>query len=345
MDFGLFVLISLFYALIGLRVVGRLVRGWRETFDRRFTPADRSLVDQAAFFVLVPISVALHELGHAVAIRLLGGRVEGWGYYLFAGYVGYDPTDFTRPERIAVAAAGTIVNLLLAAGAVALVFLRRPPMRAAFNELLLQFTLLSLVNALVVYPLLDLFSGLNGDWNQMYRGGVPALSAAIFVAHAGILGLVVWAWRSERVRSRMAALTQAPPGLRRLSLASRHRSAATDAGGGDSSVEAVLQEAARRVAGGWPARVEAAIQRRPEGVLLILTWRADGLRRMVLAWAPETGGVEFTGAVGPEGLPPARRPLGRELGPFDADRLTLALRVAMEAVDVWTPARESIGST
>jgi Zn-dependent protease len=116
MGFGPFVLISLFYVVVGVRVVAQLARSWRQTFDRRFTPADRSLVDQAAFFVLLPISVALHELGHAVAIWLFGGSVEGWGYYGFAGYVGYDPTDFSRAERIWVAAAGTIVNLLLAAG-------------------------------------------------------------------------------------------------------------------------------------------------------------------------------------------------------------------------------------
>ncbi len=344
MDFGPFVLLSLFYALLGVRVVGQLATRWRETFDRRFTAADRSLVDQAAFFVLVPVSVALHELGHAIAIRLLGGRVEDWGYYLFAGYVSFDPTDFTRAERILVAAAGTIVNVLLAAGAVALVVGRRPPMRPAFNELLLQFTLLSLVNALVVYPLLDLVSGLNGDWSQMYRGGVPALSAAILAVHAGILGLVVWAWRSDRVRARIAALTAAPPGLQRLPVSGRSRSGQRSSDRADSGTEAVLRDSAARVASGWPVRVEGAIQRRPEGILLVLSWRGDGLLRTVLAWAPADGGVELSGAVSSEGTPPSRRSLGRERVPVDADRLTLALRVAMETVDTWTPAPESVPS-
>ena len=128
MGFGPFVLLSLFYAIIGVRVIGQLVARRRETFDRRFTLADRALVDQAAFFVLVPISVALHELGHAVAIWLQGGTVEGWGYYLFAGYVSFDAAPFDRAQRVLVAVAGTVVNVLLAAGAVGLVFLRRPPM-------------------------------------------------------------------------------------------------------------------------------------------------------------------------------------------------------------------------
>ena len=76
MGFGPFILISLFYAVIGVRVVTQVVQRRRELFDRRFTIADRSLVDQAAFFILVPISVALHELGHAVAVWLAGGTVK-----------------------------------------------------------------------------------------------------------------------------------------------------------------------------------------------------------------------------------------------------------------------------
>lgn len=354
MGFGPFLLISLFYAVIGVRVVRQLVARRREVFDLRFTPADRALVDQAAFFVLVPISVALHEFGHAVAIWGFGGRVESWGYYLFAGFVGFDPSDFTRAERVVVAAAGTLVNLLLGIGALALVFGRRPPMRAAYNELLIQFTFLSVLNALVVYPLLDLFSGLNGDWSQMYRGGVPALSAVIFVVHAGTLGAGFWAWRNDRVKARIATLTDAAPGafgaLRRVPLGGRGPTGrAVESPPPDpSSPEAVLHEAARRVASGWSAAVEAAIQRRPEGVLLVLSWHGGGLRRSVLAWAAgqsRTGDVELSGAAGPDDIAPTGRPLGREPGPLDADRLTLALRLAMEQVEVWTPAEHSTGSS
>ena len=48
--------------MLGVRVVYQLARNFRQTFDRNFTPQDRLLVDQAAFFVLLPVSVALHEL-------------------------------------------------------------------------------------------------------------------------------------------------------------------------------------------------------------------------------------------------------------------------------------------
>ena len=102
-------------------------------------------------------------------VRLYGGQVLDWGFYGFAGYVAFDPREFTDAQQIVIAAAGTAVNLLLAGIAVALVFLKRPPFRAAINELLITFTWISLLNALVVYPLLDFVSGLEGDWTQMYR--------------------------------------------------------------------------------------------------------------------------------------------------------------------------------
>lgn len=330
MGFGPFVVLSIFYALIGLRVVGQLARHWRATFDRHFTAADRSLVDQTAFFVLVPISVALHEFGHAVAIWLLGGRVESWGYYLFAGFVGYDAGDFSPRARIVVAAAGTLVNLLLAAVALGVVFGTRPPMRAAFNELLLQFTLLSLINAFILYPALDLFSGLNGDWTQMYRGGEPLFGVAIGIIHAAVLGGVFWVWRSEPLRQRMATLTDAPPGLQRLPLGQRRATPETPRNGRDAT--AALQDAAGRVADGWLVPVEGAIQKRADGMLLLLSWRAGDLPRSVIAWAPRTGGVTVTGITG-DPAQSAPRAFGHEAGPIDVDRLTLRLRLAMEAID------------
>jgi len=331
MGFGPFVLISLFYAVLGVRVVAQLARGWRQTFDRRFTPEDRSLVDQTAFFVLVPIAVALHELGHAVAIWLFGGRVEGWGYYGFAGFVAFDPTDFSASQRIVVAAAGTVVNLLLAAAAVAVVFGRRPPMRAAYNELLLQFVFISLLNALVVYPLLDLASGLNGDWRQMYFGGVPALSAAILVVHGGVLAALLWAWRSEAMRGRIAALTGSVGAPWRLRLDGR-RPAHGAAGAGPTAAEAVLQEAASRVAAGWPRPVSGSVQRRGDGLVVALEWREGEIRRAVVAWAPTGGGVQLSGFAAVDGGPPQQWPLAAVPPPVDPDRLVLALRLAMEAV-------------
>jgi hypothetical protein len=284
--------------------------------------------------VLLPISVALHEFGHAVAIHLFGGEVLDWGFYGFAGYVAFDPREFTDAQQVVIAAAGTLVNLLLAAIAVAFVFLKRPPFRAAINQLLVQFTWISLLNALVVYPLLDIASGLNGDWTQMYGGGVPALSLVILVIHVTVLAVLFWAWKSPAMRARVARLTGGSPRSGRVSTRSR---LPANADAGSPAVEQTLREAATRVASGWSSPVEAAIQRGRNGSALVLSWGNGAVRRSVMAVAPETGGIEFSGALRSDGGSPEQRPLGRDPGERDVDRLTMMLRLAMEAVEGWTP--------
>ena len=338
MPLGPFALISVFYLIIGARVVYQLIRNFRVTFDTNFTPQDRHLVDQAAFFVLIPISVALHELGHAVAIWLFGGQVLGWGFFGFAGYVEFDPREFTNAQQVIIASAGTMVNIVLAAIAVGLVFLRKPPMRAAINELLIQFTWISLLNALVLYPLLDFASGINGDWMQMYDFSVPVLSAIILVVHVAVLGLLAYAWKNPGIRARIAKLTAEAPPARR-------------AGGGRqmplseaTATERTLHEAASRVSSGWPVPVEAALQRGQSGSALILTWGDPGFRRSVIASAPEAGGVDLSGVLRVAALPPEQRPLGRDPAPLDAERLTLMLRLAMETVNGWTPRVNGAGA-
>jgi uncharacterized membrane protein YozB (DUF420 family) len=329
MGLDAFVLISLVYAVLGVRVVWQLARSWRQTWDRRFTPDDRALVTQAAFFVLVPISVALHEVGHAVAIRALGGDVLGWGYYGFAGFVAYDPRQFDAVQQIVIAAAGTVVNLALGAAALGVVVLKRPPMRAAFNELLVQFTVISLLNALVLYPLLDFASGLNGDWRQMYFGGVPSLSLVILVVHVLVLAALYWGWKDARVRARLATLTGGG-GMRPLRVR---------AGGGPpparpgSPLERTLEEAGARAASGWPGPVQAGVQPTPDGAVLVLSWNhADGQRAVMARVSGERVDVAGAATFGGQTV---RRPLDVLPTMPDADALTLRLRLAMEVVEGW----------
>ena len=355
MGFNGFILLSLFYAVIGVQVVGQIVTHRREIFDLRFTEADRALVQQAAFFVLVPISVALHELGHAVLIWSFGGQVIDFGYYVFAGFVSYRE-PFTDSQRILVALAGTLVNVILAGAAIAVVILRRRPLRAAYNELLLQFAILSTVNALIFYPLLDLVSGLNGDWHQMYFGGVPVLAGAILIGHVGILGLGYWAWKNPRMSARLAALTGAPEGTLRGPMGRlRANSGAVSTRRDDvSPEERALRAAGARVASGWPEPVDVAVQQRGDEVAMVLAWQAAADLRSVVARATSGGNLDMWGVIAPrtsgnhrpgstpsnEATPPSpvRRRLRQRGSLPDVDALTLELRLAMEEVEAWDAA-------
>lgn len=330
MGLGPFTLISLIYVVIGIRSVSRMVSNWTRTWDRRFTVQDRQLVDEAAFFVLVPISVALHELGHAGAIWGYDGEVIDWGFYGFAGYVSFIPFGFTDVELFVVAAAGTIVNFLLSIGALAIVFFNPRPFRAAINELLVQFAIISGANAFIVYPMLDLASGMNGDWRQMYSSGVPALTALIVVMQFGMVALGYLLYTNDAVKARLAKLTDVPAGMERGFLGGLRP--------GTIDVQAlhprerVLREATERVQSGWPVKVETGIQRFDAGTAMTLAWQRDGQGYAIAARTFKAGPADIVALNGrtAEGRP---RLITRWPDVPDTDELTMALRIAMETVE------------
>lgn len=339
MPFGFFALLSVLYAVVGVRVVGDIIRHRRAIFDHVFTETDRYFVGQAAFFLLVPLSVALHELGHAIAIWSFGGQVTDFGFYVFAGFVSY-AEPFTDTQRIIVALAGPLVNVVLAGAALAAIVLRRPPMRAAFNELLFQFAVISTANALIFYPLLDFGTGMEGDWSQIYDGGKPALSAVILLVHLGILGGAYAAWRNDRVRARLAALTGVPSGSTRRVFGpvrqGRPVSSNISPGTAETPEARMLRNAATRVASGWPIPVTIRLERRISGEVLTMLW-SDGLtKRAVVAQGAPDGGYHLLGAMQQTaGAPPQILELAQWAALPSEDELVIALRIGMEHVDAW----------
>jgi hypothetical protein len=333
MPLGPFAFISLFYAVIGIRVVVRLVQSWRQVWDRQFTSTDRSLVDEAAFFVLIPISVALHEFGHAVAVWSMGGEVVDFGFYGFAGYVSYYPFEFTATQQTIVAAAGTLVNLALCLLAFGVVFFWRPPMRAAFNELLIQFAFLSGLNAFVVYPLLDVASGMNGDWRQMYDSGVPWLTGVIVAVQAAVLAIGYWLATNPRMKAQAARLTDVPSGFERGLLGGMRPGSIDPAT--LSPAEQALREATSRVSSGWSQPVSTHMQRYEGGTASVLEWGNPAGRRVVAIRVHANGRTELVRFhLVPNGAAP-RPPQLLHAWPSvpPADELTLGLRVAMERAD------------
>lgn len=333
MGFSPFVFISLFYAVIGVRVIVRLVRSWGSVWDTRFTPQDRMLVDESAFFVLIPVAVALHELGHAVAIWSMGGEVVDFGYYGFAGYVSYFPFGFSATQQTIIAAAGSLVNLLLCLLALGAVFLQRPRMRSAVNELLLQFVFLSGINAFIVYPLLDVASGLNGDWRQMYDSGVPWLTTLIVVAQAVTLFAGYWLYTNTGMKARIASLVDVPPGFERGLLGGLRPGQIDSAN--LSPVERVLREAAERVASGWSDPVRTDFQRFDGGTAIVLQWSTGGRPKAVATRSMTNGRTDLLAlsmVPGDDGTTPPRLIHQWPALPSEDD-LTLGIRLAMETID------------
>ncbi|HEU5424707.1 MAG TPA: hypothetical protein VFU72_14275 [Nitrolancea sp.] len=319
---GFAILTSLLMAIISIRTLYVVARSWRQLFDQHFTPAERQLVSQAAFFLLLPLSVPLHEAGHAVAVKLFGGQITGYGWYVFYGFVEYVGVR-SASAVFWIALAGNLVSVALGAAAIAVALFR--PRRAAINYLLLVFGALSILNALVFYPLLDLIGGFEGDWSQIYSGRTPALSLGTAIAHGAILLAMLLVWRSDRFRRLYAERTGLrPDAMRRVS-----RAQAADE----------LLSAGEQLSASWrhPLRVVAEAPENAAGVSL--HWISNGYGRVVAAVAVLDGQRRIELYGGLKVLDGSgrhfERPLGYVQGIPAPDQVTPALVRALDLVDAW----------
>ena len=265
-DFTGFAIMSLLMAVISIRTIYQTIRDRKTLFDHRFTQADRQHMSVAAFFILIPISVLLHEVGHAVAVWWFGGDVVAFGFFFFFGFVGYEGVPDVS-DRFWIALWGNIVSIALGIGAILLAFLR--PMRAAFNYPLIMFGIISILISLVFYPAMDLLSDLHGDWSQIYSEDTPVLATGMGIVHGLILLGAIIAWQTERVRLRFAEITDLKPEeMRKVRKAQAEREilqAAEDAA-------AAFQGLARAEAGGSSR----------EAVSAYITWTSGGFNRTVV---------------------------------------------------------------
>lgn len=268
-NYPVLIIMSLLMAFISLRTIYQTVRDRNQLFDANFTRADRQHMSVAAFFVLIPVSVLLHEIGHAIAVLWYGGDVVAFGFFFFFGFVGYEGIS-DAAELFWIALWGNLVSVIVGLGALAVAFFR--PMRAAINYPLIMFGLLSVVHSLVFYPLMDFLSDLHGDWSRIYSEQTMGLSAGAGIVHGAILLGLVAAWQVPRVRLRFAEITGLQPEeVRKVSRKEAeqelHRAAEMAIAGFDGLA---------RIEGGGSSRDAAAIR---------ITWTSGGYNRTLLVVA------------------------------------------------------------
>ena len=189
--------IDIIFGIALLGTLFMLARRWRPFWDSDFTPDDRRLATQCAVFVVPPIIVLLHEVGHVVGARMVGGQVLGFHYGLIEGSVRV-AGGLSASEVWWVALSGNLVGagIGLAMAVAGVSALAKP---RALRRVLIMGGLLQVAFQLVVYPLLSL-SARFGDWQVIYDfGSTPGLSAATALAHVGALALL-WRWWRGRVR-------------------------------------------------------------------------------------------------------------------------------------------------
>lgn len=316
------VITSLLLGLISIRTLIDVIRHRRELFNDHFTAQNRQRLSAAAFFLLLPISVALHEAGHAIAVKAFGGQIERFGWYFFYGFVGYSGF-FTHAQIFWIALAGNLVSVVL--GLVAIAVAVFWPRRAPINYLLFVFGAIDLANALIFYPLLDFIGGFEGDWSTIYSHATPVLSGATGIIHGALLLGALVAWRSTAARRLYAERTGLrPDALRRVSR--------TQAAGELLAVGEALAASWRH-----PLRVVADANEQAAGVTL--HWISNGFGRVVGAYVVTAGRrhIELHGGIRQldgdgESI---QRPVALIEGIPSPDQLTPALTRALDLVDAW----------
>ncbi len=189
---GLFNLFSLFYIFRSLQLSATIWREWSSVVQEPLTRRKKSLVEQASFFIAVPIGVLLHELGHALAVWAFGGQVVEFGYRVFWGYVVPQGT-FSQAQNWLIGLAGTLGSLVFG---VAIWLLLKRNKRSALRFFGLRAFRFQVYFSTIYYPLFTLF-GFDGDWKTIYDfRATPLLSGLLVPLHLGLVLLFYWGDRT-----------------------------------------------------------------------------------------------------------------------------------------------------
>ena len=329
--------------IVAVAAVATLADTWRDRaalFDARFTADERQRVLRLAMFVLLPLSVLAHEGGHALFVKLFGGEIVDFGFYMVYGFVAHIGR-YTPLELLLIAFSGPAINIIAGVAAFLLAWYRPFPKRPAINYLLFVFAVLELFNALVFYPIFDTLGGVAGDWSTIYSRDTPVLSILIGLLHAALLVAAALIWRSQRFQVGYAERT----GLRRV----RHTPGGDDTGSSEPDAEqqemtGILTVAAALATDGWRHQVQLASDTQAGGSQVIVRWQSGGFQRALLVHAslstdPDQH-VELHAAIEPDSrdMPPYERTLARIDGQPTAQELVPYMRRFLDFIDTWNGA-------
>lgn len=188
--------LSWLYLLGAGYTIYQLSRNWRGFWADKLSPGSYQLAVSVAFFLLVPVGVLLHELGHILAAWSTGSQVLGLHYFIYWGYVEYIPSSNSALLDWYVALAGNFVSYLLGIACI-VAALRLSRLKAVLRVVLMQLGILELVQTLILYPLMSLSPGFVGDWNSIYSFRAPVASWATLVVHLLSLAGFVWLMRAN----------------------------------------------------------------------------------------------------------------------------------------------------
>ena len=183
---------AIIYAILSIDTILRLANNWRSFWDDKVTAKDRFLLERVAVFILIPLGVFFHELGHALATLQVGGEVREfqwrvvWGYVIAAG-------NFLPVESWWIAFSGNLVSIALGYLAILAIPLVK---KVVLKHLFYTFAQAQLVYSLVAYPLFS-FTAFRGDWLKIYDFSVKPYAQITLAIH---IFLVFTLWLNSKTQ-------------------------------------------------------------------------------------------------------------------------------------------------
>lgn len=170
--------LAIFYSILSIDTILRLSNNWKSFWDDKITAKDKFILERVAIFILIPLGVFFHELGHALATLQVGGEVRefqwrvAWGYVIAVG-------NFLPVESWWIAFSGNLVSIALGYLAILAVLLVRKPI---LKHLFYTFSQVELVYSLIAYPLFS-FTSVRGDWIKIYDFSVKPYAQITLAIH------------------------------------------------------------------------------------------------------------------------------------------------------------------
>jgi len=175
----------------------QLSKSWHTFWNDELPRQDRQLAVSVAFFMLVPVGVLLHELGHIVAAWSTNSQVLGLHYFVYWGYVEYIPATNDPLLEWYVSLAGNFVSYALGIVClVAAIFATR--LKEVVRVMLAQLGILEMAQTLLLYPLISIDPAFDGDWDTIYSFRVPFASGLTLAVHViSLVGFVLLVQRNR----------------------------------------------------------------------------------------------------------------------------------------------------
>ena len=146
------------------------------------------------FLVLGPIMIFIHEMGHVIAILLMGGEVHSLHIEWLSGYVTYSGVEGTRALFL-VHLSGVMANMIV--GAFLIFHVWRYKGHPFVEALSLVWGIILFLLDFVNYTIYDIFGDHGGDFDKIYETYPWSIPVFIFVDIVMVVVIIALLTRKE----------------------------------------------------------------------------------------------------------------------------------------------------